>query len=106
MTKKLTYFIHHVYFWFKKPISKKDKTRFEAALKKLVTIETIVEMHLGVPATTRREVVDRSYTFSLLTTFKNKDDHDIYQTHPTHLKFIEEFSDLWEKVLVYDSVSI
>jgi hypothetical protein len=106
MAKQLNNFIHHVYFWFKKPASKKDKTRFEEALKKLVTIETIVEMHLGVPASTRLEVVDHSYTFSLLTTFKNKDDHDIYQTHPTHLKFIEEFSDLWDKVVVYDSVSI
>ena len=106
MAKQLNSFVHHVFFWFNKPVSQKDKTRFEDALKKLVTIETIVEMHLGVPATTRREVVDRSYTYSLLTTFKNKDDHDIYQTHPIHLKFIEECSYLWEKVVVYDSVSI
>ena len=106
MTKQLNYFVHHVYFWFKKPASKKDKTRFEEALKKLVTVETIGEMHLGVPASTRRNVVDRSYTYSLLTTFKNKEDHDIYQTHPTHLKFIEDCSDLWEKVVVYDSVTI
>ncbi|MBK8881948.1 MAG: Dabb family protein [Bacteroidales bacterium] len=85
---------------------KKDKTRFEEALKKLVTVETIVEMHLGVPASTRRDVVDRSYSYSLLTTFKSKEDQDIYQTHPTHLKFIEDCSDLWEKVVVYDSVVI
>ena len=106
MAKKLDYFVHHVYFWFKKPVSKKDKTRFEAALKKLVTIETIVEMHLGVPASTRRDVVDRSYSYSLLTIFKSKEDQDVYQTHPIHLKFIEDCSDLWEKVVVYDSVSI
>jgi hypothetical protein len=106
MAKQLNYFVHHVYFWFKKPVSKNNKIRFEAALKKLVTIETIVEMHLGVPATTRREVVDRSYSYSLVTTFKNKEDQDIYQTHPIHLKFIDDCSDLWEKVVVYDSVSI
>ena len=106
MAKQLNYFVHHVYFWFKKPVSKKDKSRFEEALKKLVTVETIVEMHLGVPATTRRDVVDRSYSYSLLTTFKSKEDQDVYQTQPIHLKFIEECSDLWEKVVVYDSVSI
>jgi hypothetical protein len=105
MAKQLNYFVHHVYFWFKKSVSKKDKTRFEEALKKLVTVETISEIHLGVPASTRRDVVDRSYTYSLLTTFKNKEDHDIYQSHPTHLKFIEDCTDLWEKVLVYDSVA-
>jgi hypothetical protein len=106
MAKQLDYFVHHVYFWFKKPVSKNERTRFETALKKLVTIETITGMHLGVPASTRREVVDRSYTYSLVTTFNSKADHDIYQTHPTHLKFIDECSDLWEKVVVYDSVSI
>ena len=99
-------FIHHVYFWFKKPVTRKTRTLFEAALKKLITIETIVEKHLGVPAPTKRNVVDRSYTYSLLVMFKNKEDHDIYQTHPVHLKFIEECNDLWENVVVYDSVSI
>ena len=106
MAKQLNYFVHHVYFWFRKPVSKKDRARFEEALKKLVTVETIEEMHLGVPAPTRRDVVDRSYTYSLVTTFRNKADHDIYQTHPTHLKFIDDCGDLWEKVVVYDSVGI
>ena len=106
MAKQLDYFIHHVYFWFKKPVTDQDRSRFENALKKLVTIETIVDMHLGVPALTLRDVVDSSYKYSLLLTFKNKEDQDIYQTHPTHLQFIDDFSDLWEKVVVYDSVSI
>jgi hypothetical protein len=106
MAKQLHYFIHHVYFWFKKPVSKKDRSRFEQALKKLVTIETIVEVHLGVPASTKREVVDRSYSYSLLVTFRNKEDHDIYQKHLTHLEFIDDCADLCEKVVVYDSVSI
>jgi hypothetical protein len=106
MAKELNYFVHHVYFWFKKPVLKKDRERFEEALKKLATVDTIVEIHLGVPATTKGDVVDRSYTYSLLTTFKSKKDHDIYQTHPTHLKFIEDCSDLWENVVVYDSAGI
>jgi hypothetical protein len=106
MAKQLNYFVHHVYFWLKKPVTKETRSRFELALKKLVTIETIVEKHLGVPASTKREVVDRSYSYSLLVTFRNKEDQDIYQKHPTHLKFIDECNDLWEKVVVYDSVSI
>ena len=99
-------FVHHVYFWLKKPVSKAVRIKFENALKKLVTVETIVDYHLGVPAKTNRGVIDRSYTYSLLTIFKNKEDQDIYQTHPTHLKFIDECNDLWERVVVYDSVSI
>lgn len=99
-------FIHHVYFWLKKPVTGEVRKKFEDALRKLITVETIVNHHLGVPAKTNRGVIDRSYSYSLLTTFKNKEDQDIYQTHPTHLNFIADCGDLWERVVVYDSVSI
>jgi hypothetical protein len=99
-------FIHHVFFWLRQPVTEDIRRKFEDALKKLVMVETIVSYHLGIPAATNREVIDSSYTYSLLTTFRNKKDQDIYQNHPIHLKFIEECSDLWERVVVYDSVSI
>jgi hypothetical protein len=99
-------FIHHVYFWLKKPFTAEVRAKFEKALKELVTIETIVDFHIGVPAGTSRDVIDASYTYSLLVTFKNKEDQDIYQPHPKHLKFVADCQDLWEKVVVYDSVSI
>ncbi|MFZ2340538.1 MAG: Dabb family protein [Bacteroidales bacterium] len=104
--KRLTsdLFIHHVYFWLKHPVTLEMRTKFEGELRKLVTVETIVDYHLGVPAPTGRDVIDNTYSYSLLTIFRNKADQDIYQTHPTHLKFIEESQDLWEKVVVYDSI--
>lgn len=98
-------FIHHVFFWLKQPVSE-IREKFEKALKELVSVETIVDYHLGIPAPTDRGVIDNTYSYSLLTIFRNKEDQDIYQTHPTHLKFIEESQDLWEKVVVYDTVSI
>lgn len=99
-------FIHHVFFWLKQPVTQEMRTKFESELKKLVTIGTIVDYHLGVPAPTGRDVIDTTYSYSLLTIFRNKADQDTYQTHPTHLKFIEESQGLWEKVVVYDTVSI
>ncbi len=99
-------FVHHVFFWLKEPVTTETRDRFEKALKKLVTVETIVDYHLGVPAPTDRGVIDTTYSYSLLTTFRNKADQDIYQTHPTHLKFIEDCEELWERVVVYDTVSI
>ena len=99
-------FIHHVYFWLKDPSNQEARTRFEKAARELVTIETIIDSHIGVPAPTSRDVIDTTYTYSILSTYKNKEDQDIYQTHPKHLKFIEDCQDLWDKVLVYDSVSI
>ena len=106
MAKQLHFFVHHVYFWLKKPVTREVRVKFEKALKELVTIETIVDHHLGVPALTNRDVIDTSYTYSLLVTFKNNEDQDTYQTHTTHLKFIADCHDLWEKVVVYDSISI
>lgn len=102
--KKL--FLHHVFFWLREPVTSEVKQKFESALERLVTVETIVSYHLGKPASTNRDVIDGSYTYSLFTTFRSKEDQDVYQTHPTHLKFIEECSSLWERVVVYDSVSI
>ncbi len=99
-------FIHHVFFWLKPPVTPEVRTKFEKALKALLKVETIVDSHLGIPAGTSRDVIEASYTYSLLTLFKNKADQDIYQTHPIHLKFIEENSMLWEKVVVYDTVNI
>jgi len=99
-------FIHHVFFWLKEPVTPEVRSRFEAGLQALVKIETIVDYHLGVPAGTSREVIDGTYTYSLLVTFKDKKDQDIYQTHPVHLKFIADCQELWERVVVYDSVTI
>jgi hypothetical protein len=62
--------------------------------------------HVGTPADTEREVIDNSYSYCLVVTFDSKKEHDIYQDHTLHKQFIENASDLWEKVLVYDSISI
>jgi hypothetical protein len=63
--------------------------------------------HIGVPASTEeRDVVDHSYSVSYMAFFDSKEDQDIYQTHPIHLKFVEDNSHLWKKVVVYDSVDV
>jgi len=105
MPKQHNYFVHHVFFWLKKPLTKEVRIKFEKALNELVTIETIVAKHLGTPAATDRGVIDSSYSYSLLLLFDSKEDQDNYQTHPIHLKFIAECEDLWERVVVYDSIS-
>lgn len=99
-------FVHHVFFWLRQPVTAEGRARFEKGLKSLATIETIVDFHIGLPAGTSRDVIDSSYTYSMLTLNKSKEDQDIYQTHPTHLKFIADCQDLWEKVVVYDTISI
>jgi hypothetical protein len=93
-----------VFFWLKNPESQEDKQKLIAGLQKLTKAKTIETAHIGVPANTNREVIERSYQVSWLLVFKNDADQEVYQTDPIHLKFIEECSMLWEKVVVYDSV--
>jgi Stress responsive A/B Barrel Domain len=99
-------FIHHVFFWLHEPANNDALTRLIEGLKKLSAAKTIQTWHIGKPASTRREVIDSTYSVSWLLTFKNKADQDDYQTDPIHLKFIEECSTLWSKVAVYDTVNI
>lgn len=107
-TKKKHYsgiLIHHVYFWLKNPENEADRKQFEEAINKLTSIDVIRNAHFGVPASTEeREVVDHSYTYSLMLIFDGKEDQDIYQAHPKHKEFVDKNQHLWEKVIVYDSV--
>lgn len=97
-------FIHHVYFWLKNPDSKEDRDKLIAGLEKLSKIDYIKLHHIGVPAKTNRDVVERGYSVSWLLFFKNAAEEERYQSDPIHLKFIEECSSVWEKVVVYDTV--
>ncbi|MBZ5858942.1 Dabb family protein [Flavihumibacter profundi] len=97
-------FIHHVYFWLKHPDSANDKKKLIEGLKKLARVKTIRMSHIGIPAATRREVIDTTYSVSWLLVFDNAADQESYQKDADHLKFIEECSMLWQKVVVYDAV--
>ncbi len=97
--------IHHVFFWLKEPKNEVHKKQLVKALNDLLKVETIRMSHIGFPAGTEsRDVVDHSYSVSYMVIFDNQAGQDAYQVHPLHLKFVEENSYLWSKVVVYDSV--
>lgn len=97
--------IHHVFFWLKEPKNEAHKKQLVKALTDLLKVETIKMSHIGFPAGTEsRDVVDHSYSVSYMVLFNDQAGQDTYQVHPLHVKFVEENSHLWEKVVVYDSV--
>lgn len=99
--------IHHVYFWLKNAASQADLHKLIEGVSTLRGIPTVRQLRIGVPAaTTKRDVIDASYAISLFTIFDSIQDHDVYQEHPIHTKFIEKYSYLWDKVTVYDSMDI
>ena len=99
-------FIHHVYFWLKNAGSADDRDKLAEGLKKLSKVKTIKQFHIGKPADTNRDVIERGYALSWFALFDNGEDQASYQADPIHLKFVEDYSHLWEKVIVYDSVDI
>ena len=98
---------HHVFFWLKNPASKEDLAKLLAGLQTFKKIKSIQRMHIGLPAATEdRSVVDSSYSASELLFFNDLAGQKAYQDDPAHLKFIADCGQLWEKVVVYDSVDI
>jgi len=98
---------HVVYFWLSNPDKTEDRKAFETSLRKFMDNSQYAQTKfIGIPAETPRDVVDNSYTYSLILSFPSKEIQEKYQKEPAHLLFVEESSQLWERVQVYDSVGI
>ncbi len=97
-------FVHHVHFWLN---NKADKQRLIEGLQTLIPISHIRQIHIGIPADTYREVVDRSYDVSLLLLFDSPAAQEAYQVDPVHEKFAHEVAmPLCARVVVQDSINI
>ena len=97
-------FLHHVFFYLNDHNAANVQSLVDG-LQKLSAASTIRQFHIGIPADTNRDVVERSYSVSWLVLFDNGADQESYQTDPIHLAFIDQCSHLWNKVVVYDSVN-
>lgn len=99
--------VHHVFFWLKRPGSKEDLETLLEGLRTLGGIPEVKAIHIGVPASTeKREVVDNSFAASEILFFENVAAQNAYQVHPIHQAFVETYSHLWDKVIVYDAISV
>lgn len=100
-------FVHMVFFWLKTPESTELRKAFLQYLRTFINaIDNIKEKHIGIPAGTFRDVVDSSYHYSLVVTFRNKAEHDAYQKHPAHEQFRQDTNRLIDRVQIYDSVRL
>lgn len=96
-------FLHTVLFWLKDDISKDEIKKFEKGLSDLTAISTVRFKFVGMPASTRRPVIDSTYSYKLVVGFDGIEGHDSYQVDDAHLKFLKECSGLWTKVQIYDA---
>ena len=102
--KQLT---HHVFFWLKNPNSAEDRNKLIEGLNTLRKIKSVKKLYIGLPASTeKRDVVENSYQVSELMFFDDVEGQNEYQVDPIHKKFVENCSNLWSKVVVYDSIDV
>jgi hypothetical protein len=95
-------FVHTVLFWLKPDLTHDQHTKFQAGLNSLLTIPSVVHGSVGTPASTDRPVIDRTYSYGLLTVFRDLDGHDVYQADPIHLAFLKDCKEYWTRVQIYD----
>ena len=92
---------HQVYFWLKNP---EDRQKLIDGVNTLKKIKTVRQMHVGIVAgTEKRDVIDTSWGVSLLLFFDDIAGEASYQTDPIHLDFVKNYSNLWNKVVIYDA---
>ena len=96
---------HNVYFWLKADVTESQKNEFEAGLQKMaIAIPQIKQSFVGKPADTPvRPVTERGYDYNISFLFENVAAHNEYQVHENHDQFVNDYSALWERVMVIDS---
>ena len=96
-------FIHMVFFWLKNTSDKQVDAFKNRTISFLDQVDSIDTYHVGIPASTDRPIIERSYTVALVATFKDNKEHDIYQEHQAHKQFIDDCQHLWDNVKIFDT---
>lgn len=95
---------HAVIFWIK-PEAPPDAAEMLLAgcYQYLKDLPGVVNFHAGKMVPSHRPVVDQTYQVGLNVIFADKAAEEAYQTHPSHLEFIEKvFKPLCHKAVIYD----
>ena len=101
------HFAHTVFFWFKHPENPAHQKAFETSLQKFLDTSAYAKTtFIGKPPRASRDVVDGSFTYSLIVTFASAEAQQKYQDEAPHKIFIEESEQYWQKVMVYDSYGV
>jgi Stress responsive A/B Barrel Domain len=98
-------FVHHVLFYMPAEATDEDRAQLRAGLESLKAIDSLKLCLIGTPADTNRPVIERGYTYSLLTLFEDAAGEAAYQIDPIHLAFVDAYKHLWNKVVIYDAIT-
>jgi hypothetical protein len=96
-------FSHVVIFWTHPSVPNADADLLAGMEKYLKPIPGILHFHCGRMSPSHRPVVDQTYQVALSIVFADKQAHDDYQAHPSHLEFVHGvFKRTCKKAHIYD----
>lgn len=96
--------VHSVFFSLNDNLTAQERQAFLAGVESLRGCRTVKAMYVGAPAKTPvRAVIDTAYDVALTVIFDNLAAHDVYQTDPIHLAFVEKFRSMWTQVRIFDA---
>lgn len=98
--------MHTVYLWLRDDLTELDRHALQDGLRVLTTAPSVIHGYVGIPADITREIVDRSYAYSLVLIFNDMEGHNKFQNDPRHHHFRNTFRTYWKKVLIYDSLEM
>ena len=95
---------HQVFFTMKDRSAERAENLIKAAQTHLTGHPGCVFFGVGLrDADYQRPVNDQEFDVALNIVFRTRADHDEYQIAERHLQFIDEQSDHWAKVRVFDA---
>lgn len=102
--RKKELLVHHVFFYLKDPNNVQHEAQLVSGLEGLSKLSIVKLSHIGRPARTNGDDIEKGYSISWLCFFKNLIEEEIYQTDPIHLAFLKEVGPILEKRVVYDAL--
>lgn len=95
---------HNVYFWLDESLTDNQKAEFEKGLAALAEIDVVGNGKFGKPAgTPERPVTQNSFDYALVLEFESVEQHNAYQVHDDHHVFVDQFSQWFKEVRVFDT---
>jgi hypothetical protein len=95
---------HIVYFTLKNPSDASIQALVDACQEHLGGHPGTLYFSVGrLVEDLARPVNDRDFHVGLHVIFDGREAHDVYQTSPRHVKFIDENKESWQQVRVFDT---
>lgn len=94
---------HHVFFTLKDNSPSAVDALLADCKEYLDNHDGVVDFSVGRRDPELNRPVNASFDVSLHVVFKDRATHDVYQTAPRHLEFIERNKESWAEVMVCDS---